>query len=86
MTWNRFSALLVLCQGNPPVTDVFPLQQASNLGFGGSFADNLEELYIVDHGKGKFPVLEKYFVGVDISLYFLQNVKRVFTIKEIYLI
>ena len=62
------------------------LTTGQQFGLGGSFADNLDELYIVDHGKGKFPVFEKYYVGVDISLYFLQNFKRVFTIKEIYLI
>ena len=30
---ETFSALLVLCEGNPPVTGLFPSEKASDAGF-----------------------------------------------------
>ena len=34
MTWRRFTHYRQLCEGNPPVTDGFPSQRASNKVFG----------------------------------------------------
>ena len=43
MMWNA-SALLALCEGNPPVTGGFPSQRASNAGFDVFFVVSRKQL------------------------------------------
>ena len=53
-TWWRhsmetFPALLAVCEGNPPVTDGFPSQRASNAGFGVFFDISLNKCDLRRH-------------------------------------
>ena len=40
---ETLSALLALCEGNPPITDGFPLQKATSAGFGAFFDNSLHK-------------------------------------------
>ena len=94
-SWRRhgmetLSALLVICEGNPPVTGGFPSQMASDAGFGVLFDVNLNDLLSKQSGCRWFEMpwrssgVHVYFTGIGpmIKLYDCSRASEV-TLKNI---